>query len=67
MNHRKNQRKRLVNDVAAASAAGNKLQKKRLECLGFHFLSLSIMIIGNVKFEGVYMYYGSFLLFPGFA
>lgn len=63
----KNQRKRLVNDVAAASTASTKLLKKRLKCLGFHFLILSVIIMGKFKFEGVHMDFGSFLQFPEFV
>ena len=62
MKYREDQRPKLMNATATASPANNKLQKKRLECLEFYFLSSSILIImGNLKFECVLVDAGSFL------
>lgn len=61
MKYGEDQRQRLMNAMATASRASNKLQK-RLKCLEFCFLNSSILIImGNFKFGCVPMNAGSSL------
>lgn len=61
MKYGEDQRQR-PNASAAASPANNELQKERLECLEFYFLSSGILIsTGNFNFECPPMNTGSFL------
>lgn len=61
MKYGEDQRQR-PNVTAARSPANKELQKERLQCLEFYFLSSGILIItGNFNFECPPMNAGSFL------